>query len=99
MSMLSVSGVQAYTTLRSLTNKICDRYRIDNDFECKRKKILFDYTDRVGENFYNMHLYSENKIEKPNDGRGFWSCGYINIISYVPLQFEVDGIIFTPFLA
>ena len=99
MSMLSISGVPAYTTLKSLTDKICDKYQIDNEFRCKREKILFDYTDRMDESFYNMHLYDENKIEKPNDERGFWSCRTINIISYAPLLFKVDGITFTPFLA
>ena len=98
MISLSIKGLDKLSSLNEITNEICKKYKIPAHFGSKRKNIFFDYVDGSGKNFYNMPLYDENRITKPNDCRGFWSCRDCVIISYNPLVFRVDGIEFIPFL-
>lgn len=35
------------------------------------------------------------RVEHPNDTRGFWYCRFCMIICLNPLKFNVDGILFT----
>lgn len=98
MISLNIKEIDNYSSLKEITDEICRKYKIPSKFSSKCKNIFFDYVDTDGEDFYNMPLYDEDRITKPNDFRGFWACNACEIISYNPLVFRVDGIKFRPFL-
>ena len=98
MISLNIKEIDKFSSLKKITDEICRKYKIPSRFSSKCKNIFFDYVDRGGKDFYNMPLYDENRITKPNDHRGFWDCSTCEIISYNPFVFRVDDIKFSPFL-
>ena len=65
--------------------------------------IMFDYHNlMIPKDFnYNMKFYEGligSAMHKPNDPRGYWACRFCKVLSFSPLKFEVDGVIFTPYL-
>ena len=94
-----------YCELKDICSEVIKKYYPDSQ-SCENdmfKHIRFDYYRLINkeDRHYNMKFYSKCigiAICKPNDPRGFWACRFCKVLSFSPLQFEVDGIIFTPYL-
>ena len=89
--------------LKHITSYMCKKFfgNENCDISFKKSHIAFDYFDKNTNKAYfhmrNFEMY-ENRIEKPDDFRGFWNCNCCYIRKLKPLQFEVDGLIFTPYI-